>query len=163
MPPSGPEGTIIMDSSPAAVGNAGRSGDYPAAMGNAGRSGDYPAAAGNAGRSGGFPTAAATIRRSGDFPALIEPGPMTAPMGGAPFGRGSHPQIGPTTPQAFAADPRLSHPELAAPGDLMFVAGPARPADRKRGGPRAFVFVGVALLSMIIVVVTGLLIFAATD
>jgi hypothetical protein len=60
----------------------------------------------------------------------------------------------------FAADPRASRSE-----DMMFVAGPARPAPARErsAGRSALAFIGVALVSMLIVVVTGLLILAASE
>jgi serine/threonine-protein kinase len=77
--------------------------------------------------------------------SLAGPGPGPAPPAPAP---------------AFGGDPRASRSE-----DMMFVAGPARPAParEKRGGRSALAFIGVALVSMLIVVVTGLLILAAAE
>jgi eukaryotic-like serine/threonine-protein kinase len=128
LPPSRPDATVIMDSSPAAVGDA-------TSKMNASWSGDYPA----------------------------QP-PATAPMGGArPFGSGAHPAY----PQTPAHDMRISRPDVSplTPGDMMFVAGPARPfvSTPKPAGSRILVFIGVALLSMIIVIITGLLVIAASD
>jgi serine/threonine protein kinase len=128
LPPSGPDGTVIMDSSPAHGGNANRSGDF-----------------------------------------VAQPPPATAPMGAAIVrGQfGSNPNLmGHGTPHAFAADPRLSRPDdPAMMQEMMYVAGPARPAQPQptRGGTRIIVFVAVAFLSMVIVLVTGLLVLAASD
>jgi serine/threonine-protein kinase len=48
--------------------------------------------------------------------------------------------------------------------DMMFVAGPARPAQAPSPtGRRVLVFVAVAAISMLIVLVTGLLVLAASD
>jgi hypothetical protein len=48
--------------------------------------------------------------------------------------------------------------------DMMFVAGPARPPPQDAAGSRrVLVYVGVAVFSMVIVIVTGLLVLLATD
>jgi hypothetical protein len=97
-------------------------------------------------------------------------GDRTLVMGGAPaqppvapvterFGDGPRPRMPsmPGTPQAFAASGGTQN-------DMMFVAGPARPAPPTATGSSKFlVYLGVAALSMIIVVVTGLIILAASD
>jgi serine/threonine protein kinase len=93
--------------------------------------------------------------------------PATQPLPGrAPFGSGYS-----NTPQAFAvqqatggSDPNLS-PHSGAPNDMMFVAGPARPPPMAEGGggSRVLVFIAVGLVSMVIVIVTGLIILAASD
>jgi serine/threonine-protein kinase len=87
-------------------------------------------------------------------PAYMGGGPATSPMGGSmqsPYGSQAPMQ------QPFANANR---------GDeLMYVAGPARPppAAGSPTGSRVLVFVAVAAISMVIVVVTGLLILAASD
>jgi eukaryotic-like serine/threonine-protein kinase len=98
---------------------------------------------------------------SAGAPPATQPLPHHAPFAG----------FGSNTPQAFAPQGQRqgSDPNLAPPGstnDMMFVAGPARPAPpqaQEGGGSRALVFIAVALVSMVIVIVTGLIILAASD
>jgi hypothetical protein len=82
----------------------------------------------------------------------------------APYGSHAN-MMGVGTPHAFAADPRLSRPDdPAMMQDMMYVAGPARPAQvAPRQGTKMIVFVAVAFVSMVIVLVTGLLVLAASD
>jgi hypothetical protein len=93
------------------------------------------------------------IMRSGQHPALPVPPPK--------FGTSTVKMSTPQAMQAFAPVPpaRQSRPE-----EMMFVAGPARPAHAPaKGIPKILVFVAVAMFSMIVVVITGLLVLAATD
>ena len=65
------------------------------------------------------------------------------------------------TPQALQV---AQMPPPSRPDDMMFVAGPARPAHGPTPGThKLLVFVGVVLFSMVVVVVTGLLVLAATE
>jgi serine/threonine-protein kinase len=100
-------------------------------------------------------------------------GPATSPMGvGVPPPQFAAPVPAaglPPPPQYMPQDPRRSSPGLpvvAPPGhDMMYVAGPARPAlpPANPTGSRVLVFVAVAAVSMVIVILTGLLILAASD
>ncbi|MBX3192975.1 MAG: hypothetical protein KF819_38680, partial [Labilithrix sp.] len=100
--------------------------------------------------------------------ALAEPAPTTAPK---PFGQppSQAAQIVPPMPQYGVSDPRVvvaDGPQAVRGEELMFVAGPAkRPPARGAGSPagRVLVFVGVALVTMVVVIVTGLLVLAASD
>jgi hypothetical protein len=107
------------------------------------------------------PGAAAPPPPSAGAPPATQPLPPRAP-----FGSGYS-----NTPQAFAvqqmpvgSDPNVP-PVSGSPNDMMFVAGPARPppGDQEGGGSRVLVFIAVALVSMVIVIVTGLIILAASD
>jgi serine/threonine-protein kinase len=99
-------------------------------------------------------------------PPSAAPPPATQPLPPrAPFGSGYS-----NTPQAFAvqrapaaSDPNL--PPVSGGQDMMFVAGPARPPPvaQEGRGSRVLVFIAVALVSMVIVIVTGLIILAASD
>jgi hypothetical protein len=87
--------------------------------------------------------------------------PQNAPQNTpAPQGFARDPRASRSEDMMFAADPRASRSE-----DMMFVAGPARPAPARErsAGRSALAFIGVALVSMLIVVVTGLLILAASE
>jgi eukaryotic-like serine/threonine-protein kinase len=80
-------------------------------------------------------------------------GPPTQPFRQPSYPNLSQPPVPPTN------DPRASRAD-----DMMFVAGPARPAPpRQQGGKRVLVFIAVAAISMVIVIVTGLLVIAASD
>ncbi len=79
-----------------------------------------------------------------------------------------------TPPKPFGAFNPGAEPAFAGPPGtkmgggrndepLMFVAGPAQPAPPSPQGKKLLVFVAVAAISMIIVVVTGLLVIAASD
>ena len=105
--------------------------------------------------------------------APVQPGKVPAPppsTGGPPatqplpgHGRGAFTSTHPF-PARHGSDPNLS-PVSAPPNDMMFVAGPARPPPvaGEGGGSRALVFIAVGLVSMVIVIVTGLIILAASD
>jgi len=95
----------------------------------------------------------------GDRTLVMVDAPAHPPPATQPFGerRGKAPSFS-NTPQAFAV-------QTGEPRDMMFVAGPARPPPPapEAGRSKALVYLGVAVLSMVIVVVTGLIILAATD
>lgn len=94
------------------------------------------------------------IMDTGQHPA--QPQMPAQPATRAPLGSGFH-----NAPQAFVvADPRASRAD-----GMMYVAGPARPAPPAPplGSSRVLTFVIVAVVSMVIVVVTGLIILAGAD
>ena len=73
-----------------------------------------------------------------------------------PFRQPSYPNLQPP--------PQTNDPRSNRSDDMMFVAGPARPAPpRQQSGRRVLVFIAVAAISMVIVIVTGLLVIAASD
>ncbi len=79
------------------------------------------------------------------------------------YGQGPYnqpPSIDPRSGGQPGHDPRASRAD-----ELMFVAGPATRAVRApaRGSNRILVFVAVAVVTMVVVIVTGLLILAASD
>jgi serine/threonine-protein kinase len=93
------------------------------------------------------------IMDTGPQPAQPQPQP---PPPRAPLGSGFH-----HTPQAFVvADPRASRAD-----DMMGLAPSARPAPRQPPArpSRVLAFVLVAVVSMAIVIVTGLIILAGTE
>jgi serine/threonine protein kinase len=105
--------------------------------------------------------------------APVQPGAFTPPppSAGAPPATQPLPRATFGSQHAFplpsgrpGSDPNLQPPS-GSPNDMMFVAGPARPppAAEEGGGSRALVFIAVALVSMVIVIVTGLIILAASD
>jgi serine/threonine protein kinase len=129
-----------------------------------------------------FPPSLAGEPIPGDRTMIMEGAPGQGAMPGAPASTGAPPATQPlphaqfggfgttTPPQAFAPQGRpASDPHIQAPastGDMMFVAGPARPpphAAEEGGGSRVLVFIAVALVSMVIVIITGLIILAASD
>ncbi len=93
--------------------------------------------------------------------AGLPPPPISSAPGTQPFGQG---QRRPSMPSAHAfppGDPRLMPRQS---DDMMFVAGPARPPPQDvAGSRRVLIYVGVAVFSMIVVILTGLLILLATD
>jgi serine/threonine-protein kinase len=99
--------------------------------------------------------------------APVQPAPATQPIPTpaaphAPFGFVETPQPF-TVPQRPPSDPNIMAPPMSN-NEMMFVAGPARPAPpaEEGGGSRLLVFIAVALVSMVVVIVTGLFILAAS-
>jgi hypothetical protein len=88
--------------------------------------------------------------------------PRTAPK---PFGQtvpfGVPPS--PHQPQQFH-DPRAMSPQEAHGGDMIYAAPAARsaPIEPPRGN-RILVFIGVAVVTMVVVIVAGLVILAVSD
>ncbi len=88
------------------------------------------------------------------------PAPSSAPRT-QPFGAGQRPSMPGTSPQPF---PPAGNMRTSQPDDMMFVAGPARPAPHDpAAGRRVLVLVGIVVFSMVVVIITGLLVLAATD
>jgi hypothetical protein len=71
--------------------------------------------------------------------------------------------LAPSYSQVQARPPEPGMRMGSQPEPMMFVAGPARPAPPEHAGTRMLVFVAVAVVSMVIVVVTGLLVIAAGE
>jgi hypothetical protein len=107
------------------------------------------------------PGAAAPPPPSAGAPPATQPLPPRAPFGA---GYSNTPQAVAVQQMPVGSDPNVP-PVSGSPNDMMFVAGPARPppVDQEGGGSRVLVFIAVALVSMVIVIVTGLIILAASD
>ena len=93
----------------------------------------------------------------------ISQSPRTAPKPfgqTVPFGAGQQP---PPQPQHFH-DPRAMSPQEGHGGDMMYAAPAGRaPQVEAPRANRVLVFIGVALVTMVVVIVAGLVILAVSD
>ena len=95
--------------------------------------------------------------------AVVDTGPRAATT---PFGQGRAPAFAQQPPQQFPpSDPRVMAQDASRPDEMNYGAPLQRRAPNAPAGgsSRALVFVGVAVVTMVIVVVAGLLILAFSD
>ena len=88
--------------------------------------------------------------------------PTTAPK---PFGQ-TQPFGGQQHPQPFhPGDPRGAGPQEGAGGEMLYLAGPAGRPTYVEAPPtnRVLVFIGIAVVTMVVVIVAGLVILAVAD
>ena len=94
----------------------------------------------------------------------ISQAPNTAPKPFGqtlPFGGGQH---APQPPQQQFHDPRAMGPHEGYGGEMMYAAPAARPPQMEAPRTnRVLVFIGVAIVTMVVVIVAGLVILAVSD